>query len=202
MADETVYRWLLGAIMVIGVTISKVLRARGDRAACRVSRRVDGTPILIGLAVGAIGAMGGLFAYLVNPAWMSWSQVELPAWSRLAGGLLGVVSLLLFIQVFRALGTNATPTSATREQHTLVTHGPYRLVRHPMYSAGVMLFGAYALIAANWFVALCSALCLTVLAVRTRREEANLIDRFGDDYRVYMQRTGRFLPRWVAGWHG
>jgi protein-S-isoprenylcysteine O-methyltransferase Ste14 len=195
MADETVYRWLLGAIMVIGVTLSKVLRARSDRTACRVSRRVDGTPILVGLALGALGAFGGLFAYLLNPDWMAWSQLDLPAWARLAGGLLGVAALVLFTQVFGALGANATPTSATREQHTLVTDGPYRLVRHPMYLAGAMLFSAYALISANWFVAACTALCLGVLFIRTRREEANLIDRFGDDYRAYMQRTGRFLPR-------
>jgi protein-S-isoprenylcysteine O-methyltransferase Ste14 len=34
-----------------------------------------------------------------------------------------------------------------------------------------------------------------VLAIRTPTEEANLIAKFGDDYRAYMQRTGRFLPR-------
>lgn len=196
MPGEVVYRWLLGAILVTGLVISAVFRVRADRVAGRVSRRADGRPISVALAMTAIGAVGGIVAYLVDPAWMAWSQVDLPGWLRLAGGLLGVAALCRFVQVLVALGLNITPTSATREQHTLVTHGPYRLVRHPMYAAGAALFAAYALLAANWFVASCCAACFAVLAIRVRREEANLLVRFGDEYRVYMTRTGRFLPRW------
>ena len=83
----------------------------------------------------------------------------------------------------------------TREHATLVTSGPYRWVRHPFYlgAAGAMLANSLAM--ANGFVAATGALALALIAARTRKEEENLILRFGDTYRDYMRRTGRFLPR-------
>ena len=136
-----------------------------------------------------------MLAYLINPAWMEWSQLNLPGGLRLAGGPLGLVVLGLFYWVFQHLGTNVTPTAQTRATHRLVTSGPYRWVRHPMYSFGVILFAAYFLLTANWFVGLASSVSFALLAFRTREEETNLIKRFGDDYRAYMDRTGRFVPR-------
>ena len=88
----------------------------------------------------------------VSPAWMRWSQLDMPMWLRMEGAPNGVAGLLLFFLVFRSLGDNVTPTTQTRIKHTLVTAGPYRLVRHPMYSAGVVLFAAYFLLSANWFI--------------------------------------------------
>jgi protein-S-isoprenylcysteine O-methyltransferase Ste14 len=64
-----------------------------------------------------------------------------------------------------------------------------------MYSSGLVLFASYFLLCANWFVAAMCGMAFITLGVRIPREEANLIERFGDDYRRYMQRTGRFLPR-------
>jgi protein-S-isoprenylcysteine O-methyltransferase Ste14 len=54
---------------------------------------------------------------------------------------------------------------------------------------------ATSLAGANWFFFVAGCLMFLPLAIRTRKEEENLIARFGDDYRNYMQRTGRFLPR-------
>ena len=52
-----------------------------------------------------------------------------------------------------------------------------------------------SLVAANWFLAVTGGIAVGLLVIRTRTEEENLITRFGSDYRLYMQRTGRFLPR-------
>jgi protein-S-isoprenylcysteine O-methyltransferase Ste14 len=49
--------------------------------------------------------------------------------------------------------------------------------------------------AANWFILLAGAVLCSLFVVRTRKEEENLVARFGDDYRGYMERTGRFFPR-------
>ena len=104
----------------------------------------------------------------------------------------GVVWLFF---TFRALGTNLTDTVATREHHTLVTRGPYRFVRHPFYLGVAAFVFGLALLTALWFVAAVAAVVLSLLAVRTPIEEAKLVERFGDDYRRYAARTGRFLPR-------
>jgi protein-S-isoprenylcysteine O-methyltransferase Ste14 len=81
-----------------------------------------------------------------------------------------------------------------------VTHGPYRWVRHPLYSLGFVLAICITLLTGLWWMAVTMALPLAILLWRTPTEEARLIETFGDDYRQYMKRTGRFLPRWDSLW--
>jgi protein-S-isoprenylcysteine O-methyltransferase Ste14 len=83
----------------------------------------------------------------------------------------------------------------TRKEHTLVTTGPYRWIRHPFYTSAALAILGNSLAAANWFIFSAGSLVFVLMAIRVRKEEENLIARFGDDYRNYMQRTGRFLPR-------
>ena len=195
MSDENRYRWMLAAIMGVGVAMSIYFRLRANQARGAVRRREDNTLFQVAQPVFGVGAIGGLLVYLVNPAWMRWSQLDLPVWLRLAGAPLGLVSLALFYWVFQHLGENVTPTAQIRKQHTLVTSGPYRWVRHPMYSSGLVLFASYFLLCANWFVAAMCGMAFVMLVIRLPTEEANLLERYGDEYRDYMDRTGRFLPR-------
>jgi protein-S-isoprenylcysteine O-methyltransferase Ste14 len=51
-----------------------------------------------------------------------------------------------------------------------------------------------SLVTANWLIALLGLAAVTMLATRTRVEEAKLTERFGDEYRAYAGRTGRFFP--------
>ena len=76
-----------------------------------------------------------------------------------------------------------------------MTHGPYRWVRHPFYIFGFVWGLALSLVTANWLFALLGTGALTMLVIRTRIEEAKLTERFGDDYRAYVRRTGKFFPR-------
>ena len=195
MPTEYPYRWTLVALLVIGMVMSKYYRGRADRAGGRVARRGDGPVLVAALSVSGIAGLGSLLLYMINPAWMAWSQIDLPREARWAGAGVSAVALGLFWWVFHHLGSNVTPTAQTRAQHTLVVTGPYRWVRHPMYVSGLMLFGGYALLAANWFIALTCGLAIAVLIARLPREERHLIDRFGDEYLGYARCTGRFLPR-------
>ncbi len=97
--------------------------------------------------------------------------------------------------LFSSIGSGITPTSATRTRHILVTSGPYRWVRHPLYTLACSLFIAFGLIADNWFIPLLGILAFIAMVIRTPKEEANLIEKFGDEYREYMKHTGRFFPK-------
>jgi protein-S-isoprenylcysteine O-methyltransferase Ste14 len=55
-----------------------------------------------------------------------------------------------------------------------------------------------ALLAANWFLLLGGSVVVGLLVMRTDKEEELLVARFGDAYREYMSRTGRFFPRFAA----
>ncbi|HXF59778.1 MAG TPA: isoprenylcysteine carboxylmethyltransferase family protein, partial [Candidatus Saccharimonadales bacterium] len=93
------------------------------------------------------------------------------------------------------LGKNLTDTVVTRKAATLVTRGPYRWVRHPFYDAVALLLASVSLITANAFLLLCGAIVLALIWIRTRKEEELLLARFGNQYRAYMIRTGRFFPK-------
>ncbi len=140
----------------------------------------------------------GLWIYMINPRWMTWSTLSIPSWLGWVGAGLGIIAVPLFYWMFSSLGKNVTDTVVIRKEHSLVTNGPYRWVRHPMYSSGFLLFFGFSLLTANWFIGATAILGLIPLIVRTATEETKLIEEFGDEYREYMKGTGRFLPRLIG----
>ena len=94
------------------------------------------------------------------------------------------------------MGRNVSPTVITHEDHELVTHGPYRWIRNPLYTAAGLLFTGLGLVAASWFLIGAAAVAVALVRLRLPKEEAHLEARFGQEYRDYVSRTGRFLPKW------
>jgi protein-S-isoprenylcysteine O-methyltransferase Ste14 len=72
----------------------------------------------------------------------------------------------------------------------------YRAIRHPMYAA-ILLFGlAQGLLLQNWLAGWSAAVTFAVMYIgRVRREEQMMCEFFGQEYRDYMQQTGRLFPR-------
>ena len=198
MNTETTFQIAGIVLFVIVVSISGYFRRRaakaGAKAGDKINWRGEGVAIMILLRVFGFAMWLSLLAYLINPRWMAWSALPLPAWLRWVGAAMVAVAIPLIVWMFRSLGHNVTDTVAIRREHTLVTHGPYGYIRHPLYTFGFLLFLGFILLAANWFIALSAILALGPLAARTPIEEAKLVEQFGDEYREYMQRTGRFLP--------
>jgi protein-S-isoprenylcysteine O-methyltransferase Ste14 len=179
-------------LLLFPMTAYHRIKARTDE---KLDRRQEGLFILSTMRPMAGAFFTGAAAYLVNPALMAWSSMPLPMWARWSGtGVLALCWGLLF-WTLRLLGPNLTDTVVTRREHTLVTSGPYRWVRHPFYDALALLLLAIALVASNWFLLLTGGMFLTLIAIRSRTEEAKLAARFGEPYLVYRSRTGRFLPR-------
>jgi protein-S-isoprenylcysteine O-methyltransferase Ste14 len=194
--NETIFRILAGVILVTGISISVYFRSKADRdTGEQVSRKVDGTAMMTVIKIAGLVLWLSPLVYLINPAWMAWSKIGLPDWARWLGVGLGVICVLLIYWLFSSIGSGITPTSATRQEHKLVTSGPYRWVRHPLYTAGAFLFVAFGMMADNWFIALLGILAFIAMAIRVPKEEANLIEKFGNEYREYMKTTGRFLPK-------
>jgi len=136
------------------------------------------------------------FAYILFPQTLAWATVTLPLWSRLLGVFLGIMALLWFIWVHRSLGNNLSARLRIKDLQTLVTDGPYRWIRHPMYTAFYVLHLAVFFLTANWFIGVTWLAGLTIIiALRVNREEAMLLTRFGEQYGSYMKGTGRFIPR-------
>ena len=195
MQHELEYRGILLVLFIAAFVMSEHFRGRADRQRGKMPRRGDGAAFVVPQALITLATFGWLLTYLIAPQWIAWSQVELPQWMRFGGGGLGVVAIGLFVWMFKHLGANVTATAQTRPDAQLVTTGPYRWIRHPMYAFGLIWFLAIIVLTASWFIAVTSAAGFSFLLIRCRREEANLIEKFGDEYRAYMRRTGRFFPR-------
>ncbi len=123
-------------------------------------------------------------------------RLPFPAWLRWLGAGLIFAGDLLFIWSHRALGRNWSPLLEIRKGHILVTKGPYRLIRHPMYAAIFLIGTGVSFLSANWLVSLSYMLpVVSMYLVRVSDEEEMMIEQFGDEYRKYMRRTGRLLPK-------
>jgi protein-S-isoprenylcysteine O-methyltransferase Ste14 len=92
------------------------------------------------------------------------------------------------------LGRNWSGTVTVKEQHTLIESGPYRWVRHPIYTGMLLaLLGtALAIGAPDGFIG--TALILIGFIVKLHVEEARMRETFPDAYALYSARTARLIP--------
>ena len=194
--NENIFRISAALILFTAVGISSYYRSKADRdSGEKISRNVDGRAMMTIIKLAGLILWLSPIVYLIRPQWMAWSKIGLPEEIRWLGVATGILCVAGIYWLFSSIGTGITPTSVTRKQHTLVTSGPYRWVRHPLYTVGSSLFVSFAMMADNWFIALLGILTFILMAIRTPKEEANLIEKFGEEYREYIKRTGRFLPK-------
>ena len=194
--NENIFRILAALILFSGTGISIYFRSKADRnSGGSISRNADGNLMMTVIRLVGLVLWLSPLVYLAHPAWMGWSKIGLPDWVRWLGVGIGILCVLGIYWLFISIGSGITPTSATRKEHELVTSGIYRWVRHPLYTVGSSFIGAFGLMADNWFIIIMAALAFIAMAIRTPKEEANLIAKFGDEYRNYMKTTGAFLPK-------
>jgi len=101
---------------------------------------------------------------------------------------LPIFAVALAISVAALFNIGSTPTDEP------VTRGVYRISRHPMYLSGFLMYISIAISCASWIVLLCAVLWIVFWHIVVPTEERFLIERYGDTYREYMNRT----PRWIG----
>ena len=194
MSDDQIFRLILAAAIAVYLPFLLFHRIRSRARREGVDRGQEGPIRFAVMTLGAAATLS-MVAFVIDPAWMAWASVPLPSAPRWLGAASRLGGVALGIWTLQTLGLNHTNTVVTRPEHTLVTHGPYRSVQHPLYIAAALGYVGNGLAAANWFIALAGIGTVVVVVLRTPMEEAKLGERFGDDYRRYVARTGRFIPR-------
>ncbi|MFX1391190.1 MAG: methyltransferase family protein [Promethearchaeota archaeon] len=105
----------------------------------------------------------------------------------------GNISLLL---AYRKLGINwAYPIDGMKKKRKLVKTGIYSKVRHPIYLSFNILCIGFNMILLDWFLLILYVIGAVGLYLQAIDEEKILIDVFGDDYKEYIERTGRFFVK-------
>jgi len=144
----------------------------------------------------ALPAFIGTILYVLIPEWISWSVFDLSVWSRWLGVAVSLAGFALLQWSQITLGKNWSDAPKLYENQEMVTGGPYTWIRHPIYTAFLLILGSQLLITANWFIGvLWIAMTGLDVAARIKAEEAMLVGQFGEGYRAYQQRTGRLVPR-------
>jgi len=132
-----------------------------------------------------------------HPPW------QLPAWARdmpmlllrWAAAAIGLACLGLSIHCWLRMGRNWRMAVAPDQQTELVTTGLFRLVRHPIYALSILLMVCTVVVAPTSPVLVMALIHISLMLAKARNEERFLVGRHGAEYRRYMQRTGRFVPR-------
>ncbi len=127
---------------------------------------------------------------------LDFADYRLPIWAGWTGAVVFVAGLWLLWRSHTDLGNSWLPTLQIRENHSLITRGVFLYIRHPMYAAHLLWGIGQALLLQNWIAGPSMLLFLLPLYVlRIPREEQMMLDHFGEEYRLYMNRTGRIIPR-------
>jgi protein-S-isoprenylcysteine O-methyltransferase Ste14 len=112
-----------------------------------------------------------------------------------AGAALALAGIGFRVWAILTLGRFFKFVVVIQEGHQVVTRGPYRLIRHPSYTGGLVALLGIGLTLASWLSILAATLVpLAAILVRIRVEENRLIAALGQDYRDYAARTRRLIP--------
>jgi protein-S-isoprenylcysteine O-methyltransferase Ste14 len=150
--------------------------------------------LILTAIVTLIGAVG-LTLYLLAPPWWTWTRLPLGEWAQWLGILVAIPPLFFLIWVHRHLDRQWSIALELQENHKLITSGPYKKIRHPMY-LGIFIYTiGMILVSSDLLVLIFFAFSISVNYRRIPEEEEMMIERFGDEYREYMKRSGRLLPR-------
>ena len=188
----------LWALVVLfgSLTISGYYRVQARKLSGVIDRRREGGLALAARAAGGLGAFGSILAHSLAPGTMGWATFTAPSWLAWTGAALGLFVVPGTYWVFSSIGRNVSETVLTKAQHDLVQHGPYRWIRHPLYTVGVLLLAAEGLMLTSWVVLLFALLANTVFRfLVVPIEERQLEAKFGETYRRYRSRTGAMMPR-------
>ncbi len=195
MNSENLYRIAVVVVMVLTLAVTAYHRLQAAASGEKISRRDEGYLFAAVLRLSGLCLFIATLAYVISPASVQWASFPLPTWIRWLGIVTGMLCSFLMYWTLSSLGKNLTDTVVTRAEATLVTHGPYLWVRHPFYVTAALLMASVTVLAANWLIGGGSVLVLGLLTIRTPKEEQMLIERFGQQYRDHMAKTGRFFPR-------
>ena len=188
--------WFGEALFLVGIASTIIIRAphggRSSKVAVVESRR---GPLEIALL--ALMWITGMILPLVAifTPFLSFADYPLHPVAFAMGSVMLCLGIWLFYRSHADLGRNWSISLEIREDHQLVRSGVYRLIRHPMYTAIFLTALAQALLLSNWLAGpSCFLAFLVMFALRIGREETMMLNKFGEAYGDYMNRTKRLIP--------
>jgi len=189
------------ATLLGGFLLGHGLEHLPRRAVRVVTKRIPARWTEVVWVGGALIVVLWSIGVLVNPAyayrWPASPDFPGSAVVQVFGFVAAISGGLLFLAALRTLGRHMTPAIQVQEGHRLAQEGPYRYIRHPAYTAIVTGAGGLSTLYLSPPLAVITVLLVGMAVYRAHMEEELLgsPEAFGETYRAYVARTGRFLPR-------
>lgn len=127
---------------------------------------------------------------LCAPVWFAhpWRWNQLVSWVVLFG------AIPLPISGFHALRTEGKPNGQIENTTAVVTSGVYHYIRHPLYGSLILLGTGIFLKDITLSTTACAFVNLWAMVATAKTEEREMLEKFGDEYAYYIQRTKMFVP--------
>jgi protein-S-isoprenylcysteine O-methyltransferase Ste14 len=183
LRDWTGVLWMaLAIVWVVGALRTK----RTVKSQSSVSQFLYTVILVIGVYL--------IFAKQIGLPWLDRQLIWVTIPIVLAGLLVVLVGVAFSIWARLMLGSNWSNRVTVKEDHTLVRNGPYRIVRHPIYSG--ILFGMLGSVLQRGEMRCFVGVMICVLSfwLKTRAEEEFMVQRFGDEYLQYSQEAKSLVP--------
>lgn len=196
MDNEKIFRTLFALAFVAMMAIRIIYQSRVLRDKGQIEVR-EGYLSLIAGSVAALTTVVFGAEYLFFPGFFSFAYaLHYLNWVRWLGGLLLALGIALLGFSHYHLGSSFHSLVVSKENQVLVRTGPYRWIRHPIYTAYLMNYLGGGLLAGNLMLTLVPVTMYAILvASRMGREEEVMRENFGQAYTEYEARTGRLCPR-------
>src|SRR5579863_2414876 len=188
--------WIAKATLILGIVAVVAIRAPYGRRSSQIKvikskRGALEIALLSGMWLGSVI----LPILWVSTPLFSFADYPLHPAQYAAGVVLFSLGLWLFYRSHVDLSTNWSVSLDIRENHTLITSGVYRRLRHPMYSAILLQAVGQALIVPNWIVGAFYLCAFTLMfSFRVGPEEEMMLQQFGDRYEIYRRESHRLIP--------
>jgi protein-S-isoprenylcysteine O-methyltransferase Ste14 len=179
--------WAIFGAIRIRYRLPASRRAAGDK--------YEPNRIVMGiLSFGIVAYIVTLILYAVYIPLILWFSFSLPSVIRWLGVVAALLCTPFLYWTHSTLDKQYSADLSIKDGHNLIEIGPYRKVRHPMYTVFIVFTISIAIITANVLCIIFSLLISCSFPSIAKSEELMLIDAFGDEYNSYMGRTGRFFP--------
>lgn len=189
--------WYAKSVLLAASVVMIAIRAPYGQRSRRVAIAKDGKGALEKILLTIAWVAFFVPIVWVFSPWFDFAEYALHPAALAAGVALYAAGLWLFYKSHADLGDNWSITLQVRQQHTLVTRGVYRRVRHPMYTAILLYTLGQTLVIPNWLAGpTYLAAMVLLIALRLRPEEQMMLDKFGEEYAEYQKNTKRLVP-WV-----
>ena len=190
-------QYLFETTYILGLVIATVIRTwygiqfRRDEI---LKKQKESSIVFVGMALWGIALFLPLF-YMYT-TWLNFADYWIPFPIGVLGVIIFTIGLWLLWRSHADLAKNFSPSLFIRQEHTLVTNGVYKHIRHPMYLSFWCWAIGQSLLIPNWFAGPLGIIAFSLIYLtRVKQEEKQLIEHFGDKYREYQKTTGAIFPR-------